>query len=67
MNRQEECLDIGEPKDIDESKLKELSKFLMDAQKVPALKFFIVGKKTWLRMYKTTISCGSHTDRKSVV
>jgi len=54
-------LDIGEPKDIDESKLKKLTD-LMDKHSICPLKIFIVGKKQWLRVYGSNISHGMHRE-----
>ncbi|MBU0460399.1 MAG: hypothetical protein KJ597_02555 [Nanoarchaeota archaeon] len=56
-----EPLDVGEPKDIDETKLGELNK-LMTENKVRPIKCFIVGKKRWMRVYRTSISHGMHAE-----
>ncbi|NCN98984.1 hypothetical protein COU62_02680 [Candidatus Pacearchaeota archaeon CG10_big_fil_rev_8_21_14_0_10_35_219] len=60
MNRKA-TLDIGEPKDIDEKKLKELIA-IMDNHRIRPLKIFIVGKKQWLRVYGGNISHGLHRE-----
>jgi hypothetical protein len=55
------ALDLEEPKDIDETKLKELIE-LMDTHRIRPLKIFIVGKKQWLRVYGRSISHGLHRE-----
>jgi len=54
-------LDLGEPKDIDESKLKKLIE-LMNIKQIRPLKIFIVGKKQWLRVYGKNVSYGMHKE-----
>ena len=54
-------LDMGEPKDIDEDKLNKLFIFMRENRVQPA-KFFIIGKKQWLRVYGGKINHGLHRD-----
>ena len=61
MKVKEETLDLGEPKDIDEAKLKELID-IMDNHRIRPLKIFIVGKKQWLRVYGGNVSHGFHME-----
>ncbi len=61
MKTKRKTLDLGEPKDINEEKLKELLD-LMDKHRIRPLKIFIVGKKQWLRVYGSNISHGFHRE-----
>ncbi|MBS3095503.1 hypothetical protein J4231_02385, partial [Candidatus Woesearchaeota archaeon] len=58
---EDKALDVGTPKDIDENKLNELIKFMRENRVRPS-KFFVVGKKQWLRVYGRTVSHGFHRD-----
>ena len=59
-------IDSGEPKDIDEEKLKKLIN-LMETKQIRPLKIFIVGKNQWLRVYGRNISHGVHREEFGIV
>ncbi len=61
MNLYKDTLDIGEPKDIDESKLEEFSRLTRQYSIRPS-KLFIVGKKRFLRIYMGSINEGFHDE-----